>query len=417
MINVDIKDLISETYYHAHRDIRQEMHRYYLFKGGRSSLKSSLFSIEITLGIMEDPEANAIIFRQVYNTVEDSVYNQIGWAIDKLGVSHLFKPVKSPYRYIYKPTGQVIMFKGLDNELKLKSIKPRKGYFRYAWFEELQEYAGPKTIRSVINSVRRGAPIGKRCIVFMSFNPPKNKNSWVNQYYDEMGLNPNVYRLHTDYRTAPVEWIGQDFIDEAEFLRKTDYEAYLNELLGLCVGTGLLVFPNIEVREITDEEIRNCCNPRNGMDFGFNDPTVFVHTEYQPGQNRILITDGMYKRHLQNSQIADNIIDKGYQDERIICDSASPDKIADLYDAGLKKVTGAKKGSNSRWDGAMWLRKRKIVVDPERTPEIYKELINLSYVLDKDGNPLDEISGVNDHSFDALNYAYSEERRRKGSTA
>lgn len=166
---IDFRELIAPVFYPVHRDIVKNGHTYYDLYGGRGGLKSSFISLEIILGMMKDKEANAVIFRKYGVTLRESVYEQILWAIDVLGVSHLWETGVSPMQCIYLPTGQKIVFRGLDKAKKTKSIKVSQGYFKYLWFEELDEFQGPEEIRTVQQSILRG---GEKFVVFKSFNPP-----------------------------------------------------------------------------------------------------------------------------------------------------------------------------------------------------------------------------------------------------
>ena len=163
-----LSSIIAPAFYQVHWDIMDGLHTYYDLYGGRGSTKSSFIGTEIPLGIMDDPTANAIVFRKVANTIGSSVFEQIQWGIDELGVHDLWKSTVNPFKFVYKPTGQVILFKGLDKAKKMKSIKVAHGYFKYLWFEELDEFAGEEEIRSVQQSVMRGGP---KFVVFKSFNP------------------------------------------------------------------------------------------------------------------------------------------------------------------------------------------------------------------------------------------------------
>ena len=224
---IDFGKLIAPAYYPVHRDIAKGGHTYYDLFGGRGGLKSSFISLEIVLGMMRDPQANAAIFRKYGVTLRESVYEQMLWAISELGVTHLWECGVSPMQCAYRPTGQKIVFRGLDNAKKTKSIKASHGYFKYLWFEELDEFAGPEEIRTVQQSVLRG---GDKFVVFKSFNPPISINSWANMYVNEP--REDSYRHRSDYRDAPPEWLGQQFIDDAEHLREVNEKAYRHEYLG-----------------------------------------------------------------------------------------------------------------------------------------------------------------------------------------
>lgn len=208
--NVAVTDYIAPCYLPLHEDIKAEKHRFYNLPGGRGSCKSSFVSLEIVSGVQSDPtgQSNAIVFRRTANTMRDSVFSQIAWAIDMLGTSHLWKASVSPMVYEYRPTGAQILFRGLDDASKLKSIKPRRGVFRYVWFEEFSELPGPRFARNVLQSVMRGQ--GTRPQIFRSFNPPISLSNWANQFIAEP--DEQAITFHTDYTMIPPDWLGEAFI-------------------------------------------------------------------------------------------------------------------------------------------------------------------------------------------------------------
>ena len=286
---VRLTDLIAPSFYQVHWDIRQELHTYYDLYGGRGSTKSSFISLELVMGVMEDPAANAVIFRKVASTIGTSVFEQILWAINSLNVQDLWKTTTNPYRAVYKPTGQVILFRGLDKAKKIKSIKVSKGYIKYLWFEELDEFAGEEEIRSVQQSVLRGGP---KYIVFKSFNPPISKSNWANKYV----LTPRkgAYRHKSCYLQVPREWLGEQFFEDAGDLALTNYRAYQHEYLGDAVGTGGEVFDNLEIRQITKEERARFDHIYMGIDWGwYPDPYHWGKMHYDANRKTLYIFDEM----------------------------------------------------------------------------------------------------------------------------
>ena len=248
---VRLSDLIGPAFYLVHEDIIKDGHTYYDLFGGRGGLKSTFISLEIILGMMKDVRANAVIFRKYGVTLRGSVYEQILWAIEELGVSRLWKTSVSPMQCVYLPTGQKIIFGGLDEARKTKSIKVSNGYFKYLWFEELDEFSGMEEIRTVQQSVLRG---GSKFVVFKSFNPPISANNWANAYVYEPRA--DSFRHKSCYLDAPREWLGKQFFDDAEHLKEVNEKAYRHEYLGEAVGTGSEVFEFLEIRRITRSEER-----------------------------------------------------------------------------------------------------------------------------------------------------------------
>lgn len=431
-ITATVEDFIAPCYLPLHEDIKAGRHRFYNLPGGRGSGKSSFVSLEIVDGIQSDPtgQSNAIVFRKVAGTMRDSVFSQIAWAIDMLGVSHLWKATVSPMMYEYRPTGAQILFRGLDDASKLKSIKPRRGIFRFIWLEEFAELPGANFARNVLQSVMRGQ--GTNPQVFRSFNPPISKANWANQFVAEPDAQGITF--HTTYKDIPAEWLGEAFIAEAERLEAVNEQAYRHEYLGEATGTGGEVFPNLEIREITDEEIEQMGYFYQGLDFGFAvDPAAFLRVSYDRKSDTVFFVDEIYKRHLSNKQLAEEIkkrrYDRGgseyhspilggvYEEKQLItADCAEPKSIADVQAEGLKCIPCHKEPGCVSYR-VKWLQHRRIVIDPKRTPEAYREFVNYSYATDKDGNFLSELPDKDNHTIDACAYALDRLIYRRGVSA
>lgn len=430
---VNAKEHIAEVYHSLHDDIERRMHTFYNLPGGRGSAKSSFASLEIVDGVMDDPtgQTNAIVFRYVGATLRESVFSQIAWAIDTLGVNHLWKSGVSPMQFTYIPTGAQILFRGLDDATKLKSIKPRKGTFKYIWFEEFCELPGPNFLRSVQQSVMRG---GSDFIVLRSFNPPISQNNWANVYIQEP--DPKAITLATDYTMIPPEWLGEAFLHEAERLKELNPTAYLHEYMGQATGTGGEVFPNLEIREITDEEIAFMEYTYQGVDFGFAvDPACYMHVAYNRKHDTVFFLDEIYKRGCSNAQLARlikesaghrvirsngplHLYDEGMALEYapVVCDAAEPKSIADLRNEGINAKACHKEPGCVAYR-VKWLQHRKIVIDPKRTPNAYREFVNYEYAQDKDGNFLSSLPDRDNHSIDAVAYALNSLIYRRGVSA
>ena len=188
MSEINIYEAMSPAFWDLYDDIKAERHAEYWLDGGRGSTKSSFISLVIVRGLLADPDANAIIYRRVGNTIKDSVYSQMLWAIDRLELSPWFTARVSPFELIYRPTGQRVLFRGADDPMKSKSIKLSRGYFKYLWYEELAEFRGMEDIRSIKQSVLRG--VDRACTLYSS-TPPRSAQSWVNVE----ALNPAKRRL------------------------------------------------------------------------------------------------------------------------------------------------------------------------------------------------------------------------------
>lgn len=407
-----LTDVIAPSFYSVHWDILEGKHTYYDLYGGRGSTKSSFISSEIILGMMEDPEANAVVFRKYGVTLRESVYEQIEWAIESLGASDFWQGYTNPMRFVYKPTGQKIVFRGLDKAKKTKSIKVAHGYFKYLWFEELDEFAGIEEIRTVQQSVLRG---GSKFVVFKSFNPPISRSNWANEYVTEP--RENSLRHKSDYTTVPVDWLGEQFIDDAEHLKKTNPKAYEHEYLGNPVGLGTSIFEFLEIRTITDEEIARMDKIYQGQDWGwYPDPKAFIRTYYNHNTEKVYLLDEMGGCKIRNADMATQIKEKGYDDYAICCGADEQESIVDFRDAGLP-ARQANVGPGSVRYTFEWLQCRTLVIDPQRTPRAYKEIVNYEHEVDSNGEIIPVYPDHDNHWIDALRYATSPLSMRRGNSA
>ena len=405
----NLTDIIAPSFYDLFYDIEDNNHTHYWLKGGRGSTKSSFVSVMIILGMMQNPDANAVVIRKVGLYLKDSVYEQLIWAVEKLGVSHLWRQKLNPLELVYIKTGQRILFRGADKPKKLKSTKVHKGYIRYIWYEEVDEFNGIEEIRTINQSLMRG---GADFDVFYSYNPPKSQRNWVNK--EVLTEQDNKIVHHSTYLTVPREWLGDEFFREAEYLKDSKPDNYAHEYLGEVTGTGGTVFTNITLRSIADEEINTFDKIKRGIDFGYAaDPFVYVVGHYDSKRKRLYIFDEIYKIGLSNAKAAEMIKEHTHYNQYIICDSAEPKSIAELRGYGLR-VQGAKKGPDSVEYGIKFLQSLdEIIIDGKRCPKTAEEFYN--YELEPDGNDgfKDGYPDKNNHTIDAVRYALEDEISRK----
>ena len=402
--------VLGKAFVDINRQIKPNIE--YVFEGGRGGLKSSFVAFKIVELIKNNPQMHACITRQVAGTLKDSVYANMKWAINELGLMEEFECKVSPLEIKYIKTGQTIYFRGLDDETKLKSIKPEFGYIGILWKEEKDQMKGDAQERSVNQSVLRG---GDESYDFSSYNPPKSKSNWVNR----IKLMPNPKRVihHSSYLEAPAEWLGQKFIDDAAHLKEINPEAYEHEYLGVPNGDGGNVFEYLEIRDITDEEISHMDRIFAGVDYGwYPDAFCYLRTYYDSAREKIYLIDELYVNKWSNSKTADWIKKKGYDDYTMICDSAEPKSVNDFRDAGLP-ARGAIKGPGSIEYGFKFLQTKTIVIDPKRTPNAYKEITEYEYDRDKEGNVISGYPDGDDHAISALRYAYEPLFNRRGYSA
>jgi len=404
-INFDLTELIAPNFYKLHREVTADRFTEYWLKGGRGSTKSTFVSIQIVLGMLNDPEANAIVTRRYQNELRDTVFGQFEWTIAKMGLVELFKFQVSPMQITYLPTGQKIVFKAADNPRKLKSINLGRGYIKYAWFEEVDQFASFEEIRNIIQSVFRGED--KRRISWYSYNPPKSGRSWVNQEVKKPKPGRRVH--HSDYREVPEQWLGREFLTEAEHLKQTNESAYRHEYLGEEIGTGLEVFPNVFVENIADEMIEQFDRIRQGLDFGYAvDPLCWERMHLDKTRRRLYLFMEIEGLNLFNREFWGLV--EPFNDVETIADSAEPKSIAELRSYGMR-IRGARKGPDSVEFGIKYLQDLEaIIIDPVGCPLAAKEFINYSVETDRTGEPKRRLPDKDNHSIDAVRYATEDDQ-------
>lgn len=431
-IKIPLKDCIIPMYDDVLEDILKHKHTHYTFPGGRGSTKSSFVGgIVIPLLIMQNPDVHAVCFRKIGNTIQNSIYAQVAWGIYQLGVDSLFhipKTYASPITYL--PTGQNIFFMGLDDPHKVKSIKPKFGYIGITWFEELDQFAGENELRTVTQSTMRG---GEVFWDFRTFNPPISKNNWANEYTEVAETRENTLVVRNTYLDVPRHWLGEQFIEEAEELKAINERAYIHEYMGVAIGTGGDVFPNVRDLDMeapveTHDGLGNVTGTvpmwqtfdqiYNGIDWGFAlDPFRFVRMHFDKKHLDLYIFDEYTAVKTRNAEVFDelyNTLHKVSKEELVIADSAEPKSVADFKAFGAW-IREADKGPDSVRYGIKWLQGlRHIYIDKRRCPDTYKEFVDYEFEQDKDGNFISAYPDENNHSIDAVRYALQKYANRKG---
>lgn len=409
---------IGKAFVDLYRDIKDRKHDDYWLEGGRGSIKSSFWSQIVPEELENNPNWCAICIRKVANTLKDSVYSQLEWGMDNLSetfpfINENWVKTKSPLEMRNKKTGQMIYFRGADDPGKIKSIKPPKNmYIAIIIYEEFDQMTGMNEVRKIDQSVKRG---GNEFMTFRIYNTPKSKKHFVN--VEKRTPNPKRLVHKSTYLDAPVDWLGQPFFDDAELLKQNNPVAFKNEYLGEETGDGGNVFENVELREITDEEIENFDYLYQGMDFGwFPDPLAWTKMCYQPNKLTLYIFDEYVVNKMSNSKVWNYLKEnKGVKnDDLITADSAEPKSIGDFQSYG-SLMRGAKKGPDSVEYSMKWLSGlAKIVIDPRRCPKTAEEFTTYEYPQDKDGNYITGYVDADNHCIDSVRYATNPIWRRKG---
>ena len=381
--------------------------RYKVVKGGRGSKKSTTTALWIIYKMMQYSLANTLVVRRVFNTHKDSTYTQLKWASNVLGVSHLWKFSKSPLEATYLPTGQKILFRGLDDPMSITSITVEHGHLCWCWFEEAFQIMNEDDFNKVDMSIRGELPPGYFKQIILSFNPWSEKHWLKKRFFDVK--DDDVLAITTNYTCN--EFLGSDDKKLFEKMKLNNPRRYNIEGLGNWGIAEGLVYSNFEELEFNIDEIKKRRNVKSafGLDFGYtNDETAFICSLVDLDNNEIYIFDEHYQKAMSNKMIADMIKYKGYSKEKIVADSSEPKSIDDIKRQGIYRIKGAKKGKDSILNGIQYIQDFKIYVHPK----CENTLIELSnYVWDtKEGNVINKPIDDYNHLMDALRYSLEDVR-------
>ena len=395
MIKLSMKKIVGSGY----GDFWKTKKRYRVCKGSRGSKKSKTTALSMIVNLLKYPQANALVIRRFAATLRDSCFSDLRWAMSRLKVEEYFDCRVSPLEIVYKPTGQKILFRGLDDPLKITSISVPVGVLCFVWIEEAYELSSEDDFNKLDMSIRGELPDGLFKQITLTFNP-WNSTSWVKaRFFDAPDENTFV---------KTTTWECNEWLDEAdrhlfEVMRETNPRRYRVEGLGEWGITEGLIYSNFEQCEFDTDELRRHCTAAFGLDFGYTDPNAFVCCLIDDSERKIYIFDELYEPGLTNEEIAAAIKSMGYGSERIICDSAEPKSIDELYRLGIK-AEPARKGRDSVNYGIQMIQNYRLVVHP-RCQNVWIELNNYAWAKDRSGNATGKPDHEFSHSMDALRYA------------
>ena len=385
--------------------------RYKAVKGSRASKKSSTQSLKVITEIIENPNINWLVVRKVERTLRDSCYAQLKWAIHRLKVDNFFKCSTSPLEITYKPTGQKILFRGLDDPLKVTSITVEVGSLCRLWIEEAYEITSEDAFDRLDESIRGQLPKGMYHQVVLTFNPWSDRHWLKKRFFDEPSK--NVLAMTTNY-------MFNEFLSEADLVlfeeMKKNPRRYRTAGLGEWGIVEGLVYENWEERvfDVHEISIRPSVRSAFGMDFGYvNDPSTLFCGLVDTVAREIYVFDEMYEKGMSNEDIKERVSEMGYSKERIKADSAEPKSIAYLRKAGLTRIRAAKKGPDSIRAGISIIQDYKIIIHP-RCVNFITEISNYTWDKDKFDNAINKPIDDFNHLMDAMRYAMEEFDGRKG---
>lgn len=381
--------------------------RYRVCKGSRASKKSTTTAMNLIYRIMEYPESNALVVRKTYRTLLDSCFAQLKWAVNRLGVKDYFDFKLSPLEIIYKPTGQKILFRGLDDPLKVTSVTVDVGSLCFLWIEEAYEIMSENDFDMLDESIRGEVPKGHFKQITLTFNP-WNERHWIKRrFFDKK--DKDTLAITTNYTCN--EWLDRSDLNVFERMKENNPRRYQVAGLGNWGIVDGLIYENFEERLFTLEEIKDYKTVA-GLDFGYtNDPTAFFIGFLDKKGSVLYVWDEMYSKGLSNKKIYENIKNMGYSKEKITGDSAEPKSIDELKGYGLR-IKGAKKGKDSILNGIQWIQDLKIVIHP-RCNNFLTEISNYQWDKDKFGKALNRPIDDFNHLLDAMRYALEDDIQSK----
>ena len=396
---IRLPDLVGKGY----KDFWNFKGRYRVCKGSRASKKSKTAALFFIYSMMKYPGANLLVTRKVYRTLKDSCFSDLKWAINRLGVQDYWSVKESPLEIIYIPTGQKILFRGLDDPLKVTSITVETGNLCWAWIEEAYEINKEQDFNMLDESIRGTVeePLYKQ--ITLTFNP-WNERHWLKKRFFDVE-DENIMAKTTNYMCN--EWLDDSDKKLFEDMKKNNPRRYQVAGLGNWGIVEGLVYENWEEKEFDVNEIskRKGVKSAFGLDFGYtNDPSAFFCGLIDVANKEIYVFDEIYKNAMKNRQIAEEIIRKGYGKEKIVADSQEPKSIDELYDLGLKGIRKSRKGRDSINNGVQYIQDYKIIIHP-RCVNFITEISNYMWDKDKFDNPINKPVDDFNHLMDAMRYA------------
>lgn len=377
--------------------------RYRVCKGSRASKKSKTTALNFVYRIMKYPQANLLVIRKVFGTLKDSCYTDLKWAIHRFGVDSLFDCKLSPLEITYKPTGQKILFRGLDDPLKITSITVDVGCLCWCWIEEAYEITSEDDFNMLDESIRGITPENLFKQITITFNP-WNEHHWLKKRFFDTP-NGNILAMTTNYMCN--EWLDNADLKVFEDMKNNNPRRYQVAGLGNWGITDGLVYENWQEHIFTLDNVKklSCIESVFGLDFGYtNDPTALFCGLIDIKNKVLYVFDEMYEKGMSNEKIAEKIRNMGYSKETITADCAEPKSIDRLRELGIRRVKPARKGKDSINNGIDFIQGFKIFIHP-KCENFIKEIGSYCWDKDKEGHSINKPVDTNNHLMDAMRYA------------
>lgn len=382
--------------------------RYRVCKGSRASKKSKTSALWFIVNLMKHPAANLLVVRATYNTLRNSCFTELKWAIARLGVQQYWQINLSPLEMTYLPTGQKIYFRGLDDPLKVTSITVDVGVLCWLWIEEAYEIDSEESFDTLDESIRGQVPDGLFKQITLTFNP-WNEHHWIKKRFFDT---PDC-----DVLAKTTNYLCNEFLDDADLrvferMKRDNPRRYQVAGLGNWGMVDGLVYENFREAEFELSDLPDTARSFFGLDFGYtNDPTAFWAGMVDEKSKKIWVFDEMYERGMSNERIAERITEMGYAKEVITADSAEPKSIDRLRTLGLRRVRAAQKGKDSILNGIDRIQDYALIVHP-RCKNFIVEIYNYTWAKDKFGRTINKPIDDFNHLMDAMRYALESDTKR-----
>lgn len=399
-LNVSLKKVVGKGY----NRFWHFKGRYRVCKGSRASKKSKTTALWYITNMMKYPGANTLVVRKTYRTLHDSCFTELKWAIHRLGVDNHWDIKESPLEMTYKPTGQKIYFRGLDDPLKVTSITVDVGSLCWMWLEEAYEIMNEDDFNILDESIRGQVDEGLFKQITLTFNP-WNEHHWMKKRFFDAEYDPDILALTTNYMCN--EWLDTADRKVFETMKKNNPRRYRVAGLGDWGIVDGLVFENWEEKVFDIDAIRQMENIKSafGLDFGYtNDPSALWCGFVDLSNKIIYVFDEMYEKGMSNERIHTQITHMGYAKEKITADSAEPKSIDRLRELGLSRIRKARKGKDSINSGIDFIQDFKIIIH-SRCVNFLTEISNYTWDVDKFGKKLNKPIDDFNHLMDAMRYA------------
>ena len=377
--------------------------RFRVVKGSRRSKKSKTMALWIITKMMEYPLANTLVVRKTYRTLKDSCFTELKWAIRRLQVEAWWDVKESPLEMTYKPTGQKIYFRGLDDPLKITSIATEVGVLSWLWIEEAYEIMSEADFDTLYESILGDCPDDLFKQVTLTFNP-WNERHWIKKrFFDKVAK--NILAMTTNYLCN--EWLSDEDKQVFEEMKENNPRRYQVAGLGNWGIVDGLIYENWREEAFKLEDVIKH-KSAFGLDFGYtNDPSAFFVGFLDLPGKKLYIWDEFYEKAMSNKDIAEKIKSMGYAKEKIIADSSEPKSIAEISSLGIPRIRGAKKGKDSIMNGIQWIQDLEIIIHP-RCINFLTEISNYTWDKDKFDKPINKPIDDFNHLMDAMRYALEE---------